>query len=171
MNVDRQPNELVGEHPAAPQSRVAVVVIADSDAGARPEVVVGLEVEQADGARVGVALEVSPHPVIAIAEPVRKQAALRVEQQPRRSRWPKPPPPRRRLVARADDRARRNRRLRWRVPRPSTRISLTVQPMRSSQLPVFNAIGITVFCVPHFASTSQANPTHQRQRMQPARPL
>ena len=56
-------------------------------------------------------------------------------------------------------------------PRSSTRISLTMHSVRSSQLPVASAAGITVFCVPFFASTSQAKPTHQRQRMQAARPL
>ena len=41
----------------------------------------------------------------------------------------------------------------------------------SSQLPVESAAGMAVFCVPVLASTSQANPTHQRQRMHAARPL
>ncbi len=50
-------------------------------------------------------------------------------------------------------------------------ISLTTQLVRNSQFFVASALGITVLWVPHLASTSQANPTHQRQRMQPARPL
>ncbi len=43
--------------------------------------------------------------------------------------------------------------------------------VRSSSRPVFSATGITVFCVPFFASTSQAKPTHQRQRMHAGLPL
>ena len=43
--------------------------------------------------------------------------------------------------------------------------------VRSSQFPVASAVGITVFCEPFFASTSQAKPTHHRQRMHGPRPL
>ena len=46
-----------------------------------------------------------------------------------------------------------------------------MHPVRSSQLPVASAFGITVFCVPFLALTSQTNPTHQRQRMHAGRPL
>ena len=46
-----------------------------------------------------------------------------------------------------------------------------MQSVRSSQLPVASAVGMTVLCVPHLAFTSQAKPTHQRQRMQAPRPL
>ncbi len=43
--------------------------------------------------------------------------------------------------------------------------------VRSSQLPVARAVGITVLWVPVRAFSSHANPTHQRQRMQERRPL
>ena len=56
-------------------------------------------------------------------------------------------------------------------PGSSSRISLAMQSVRSSQLPVASAVGITVFCVPFLALTSQAKPTHQRQRMHDRRPL
>jgi hypothetical protein len=46
-----------------------------------------------------------------------------------------------------------------------------MQPVRSSQLPLRSAMGITVFCEPFLASTSQANPQHQRHLMQGPRPL
>ena len=43
--------------------------------------------------------------------------------------------------------------------------------VRSSQLPVARAVGITVLWVPVRAFTSQAKPTHQRHRMHARRPL
>ena len=51
-------------------------------------------------------------------------------------------------------------------PLASSRISRVMHPVRSSQLPVARAVGITVLWVPVRAFTSQAKPTHQRQRMQ-----
>jgi len=56
-------------------------------------------------------------------------------------------------------------------PRSSAIICLAMHSERNSQLPVSIARGITVFCVPHLAWTSQAKPTHQRHRMQAPRPL
>ena len=78
-----QADELVGQHAAADKAGCAVVVVADGDAGAGANVVVGFEVEVADGAGVVVALQVAAHLVVAIAEAVGKQAAFRVEQQAR----------------------------------------------------------------------------------------
>ena len=60
-----------------------MIVIADGDAGAGADVVVDHFVEQAVGARVGVPLQIAPHPVVAVAEPLGVKAALRIQQQPR----------------------------------------------------------------------------------------
>jgi hypothetical protein len=61
-----------------------VVVIADGDAGAGPNVVVGVEVEIADCAGVMMALKIAADLVVAVAETVGKEPAFRVEQQARR---------------------------------------------------------------------------------------
>ena len=79
-----QADELVGEHAAAGEPRRAVVVVADRDAHPRADVVVDLLLEEADGAGVGVPVEVAAHPVVAVAEAVRVEPALREEQQARR---------------------------------------------------------------------------------------
>ena len=62
---------------------IAVVEIADGDGRAGPEVVVGFVVEQADGAGVGVALQISADPVVAIAQSVGEQPAFGIQQQAR----------------------------------------------------------------------------------------
>ena len=82
--VNRQANELVGQHAASIQARRPVVIVADGNAGTRAYIVVGVEVEVADRACVMVPLQVAPDLVVAIAKPLRKQAALGVEQQTRR---------------------------------------------------------------------------------------
>ena len=55
--------------------------------------------------------------------------------------------------------------------RASVITSRAMHPVRSSQFPVARAAGIAVFCVPHLAFTSQANPTHQRHCMHGGLPL
>ena len=83
-HVNRKPDELVGQHPSAAQTRSAVVVVAHGDRCPRPDVVVGFKVEVARGARIVVALQIAAHLVVAISQPIRKQLALRIQQQPRR---------------------------------------------------------------------------------------
>ncbi len=83
-HVNGQADELVGQHAAAAETRSAVVVVGDGDAGAGADVVVGFEVEVADGAGVVMALQIAADLVVAIAEAVGKQAALGVQQQARR---------------------------------------------------------------------------------------
>src|SRR5208283_2316178 len=79
----RQANEFVGEHGAAAQAGIAVVVIADGDVGARADVVVGVEIEQARSAGIGMALKVAANPVEAIAEAIRKEFAFGIEEEAR----------------------------------------------------------------------------------------
>ena len=83
-HVDWEANEFVGQHAAAAQSWSAVVVIADGDAGAGSNVVVGLEIEITDCPGVMMALQIAAHLVVTVAEAVGKEAAFRVEQQARR---------------------------------------------------------------------------------------
>ena len=117
------------------------------------------------------ALQVAADLVVAVAEAVGKEAAFGVEQQARGLGG-----------AAGDDNdvgrlllqvaaGRQNKLTPVARPRSSVRISFTMHSVRSSQLPVLRAMGITVFCEPFLASTSQANPQHQRQRMQGPRPL
>ena len=61
-----------------------MVVIADGDLRAGTDVVVDLRSNSPDGAGVGVALQIAAHPVVAVAEAVRKQLALGIQQQARR---------------------------------------------------------------------------------------
>ena len=82
-HVNRQANEFVGQHAPAAQAGRAVVVIADGDAGARADVVIGLEVEVAHRAGVVVALQIAADLVVAIPQPVGKQPAFRIQQQAR----------------------------------------------------------------------------------------
>ena len=83
-HVDGKADEFVGQHAAAAQAGRAVVVIHDGDAGAGTHVVVGFEIEVADGAGVVMALQVAADLVVAIAEAVGKEAAARIQQQARR---------------------------------------------------------------------------------------
>ena len=54
---------------------------------------------------------------------------------------------------------------------PLLEVRYTMQRMRSSQLPLASATGITVFCVPFFASIGHWKPTHECWWMQAGRPL
>ena len=81
--MDGQADEFVGEHAAAAEAGRAVVVVHDGNAGAGTDVVVGFEVEVADGAGVVMALQVAADLVVAVAEAIGKKAAARVEQQAR----------------------------------------------------------------------------------------
>ena len=74
-HVDGKADEFVGKHAAAAETGSAVVVIHDGDAGARAHIVIGLEVEVADGAGVVVALQVAADLVVAIAEAAGKETA------------------------------------------------------------------------------------------------
>ncbi len=81
--LDRQPDEFVGQHGAAAQTRIAVIEIADGDAGPRSHIVVSVVIEQPHGARIGVPLQVAAHPVVAVPQAVGMQSALRIQQQAR----------------------------------------------------------------------------------------
>ena len=111
--LDRQPDELVRQHPAAGQPAVAVVVVADRDAGAGTDVVEGLLLEEADGAGVGVALQVAAHPVVAVADPARESCGSSREGAGAPTRWLRRRAPRDRPAAPGDGRLRRS------TPRPS----------------------------------------------------
>ena len=56
-----------------------MVVIADGNVGAGADVVVGVEVEEAGGARVSVALEVAADPIVAIADASGEEFAFGVQ--------------------------------------------------------------------------------------------
>ena len=58
-----------------------MVVVADTDGGARTDVVIHIEVEEAEGAGISMALQVPAHPVVAVGETVREERALRVQEQ------------------------------------------------------------------------------------------
>ena len=60
-----------------------MVVVHDGDTGAGPYIVIGLEVEVADGSRVVMPLQMAANLVVAVAKTVGKEAAPRVEQQAR----------------------------------------------------------------------------------------
>ena len=101
-HVNRQADELVGQHAAAAQAGSAVVVVADGDAGAGADVVVGFEVEVADRAGVVVALQIAAHLVVAIAQPVRETGGSSNSAAGARTRWRSRRPRRCRRAAPAD---------------------------------------------------------------------
>ena len=71
--MDGKADEFVGEHAAAAEAGRAVVVIHDGDAGAGADIVIGFEIEVADGAGVVVSLQMAADLVVAIAEAVGKR--------------------------------------------------------------------------------------------------
>src|SRR5579871_1291032 len=81
---DGKSDEFIGKHSAADQARIVMIEVANSDRSAGTHVVVNIGVEQSNGAGVGVSLQISPYPVIAIAQAGGKNPALRIEQEPSR---------------------------------------------------------------------------------------
>ena len=68
---DRQHHELVRDHAAADQVGVAVIELRDRGGHARPHAVVDLLGHQADRPGVVVALQVPPHLVVRVPQPIR----------------------------------------------------------------------------------------------------
>src|ERR1022692_2999397 len=152
-----RPDELVAQRGAAPDAGVAVVEIADRDRRARADIVEGLLLEQAVRARVGVPLQVAAHPVVAVARAVREQPRPGVQEEP--GGLDGPPEMTTRSAVWYCARSLPSKYLTPRArPRSSTTTSLAIELVRSSQLPVASALGMTVFCVPFFALLGQAKP-------------
>ena len=156
--------------PPAAQAGSAVVVIADGDAGAGTHIVVSIEIEVADGACVVVALQIAADLVVPISQAVRKEAAFGIQQQARRFNG----------AGGDNDNVGKlllQMAIGIEVGHAACASAVVGQDLLrhalGAQLAVAgaSAMGITVFCEPFLASTSQANPTHQRQRMQGPRPL
>ena len=68
---DWQHHELIRDHATADQVGIAVVELRDRGGHARPDAVVDRLGHQADRAGVVVALQVAPHLVVRVAEPLR----------------------------------------------------------------------------------------------------
>src|SRR5271165_4366411 len=68
-------DKFICEQAAADEARVAMVEITNGDGSSRPEVVVNFKIKQATSAGVGMALQVSANPVMAIPQTIREQAA------------------------------------------------------------------------------------------------
>ena len=150
---------------------VAVVEVADGDAGAGADIVVGLLLEQAHGAACRRGLAGCGPPSRGGCPRRWEAAGSSSSAAGARFRWR--PARDHHQVGRLGLQAVVGVEVgdaRWRWPRSSSTISRAIASVRSSQLPVARAMGITVFCVPFLAFTSQANPTHQRHRMHGPRP-
>ena len=165
----RQGDELVRQQAAAANARIAVIEVAEGDAGPGSQPVVEIRVDQSVCARVGVPLQVSPDPIVVVARPMGKQFRAGVQQQSSG------------LGGRGgnDDHVgglhvqpAGGVEIPHSCARPwsSTMTSLTTDSVRSSQWPVASATGITVFCVPFLASIGQAKPTQLLLCTQARRP-
>lgn len=82
-NLNGEADEFIGEHGAAAEAGIAVVVVTNGDVGARADVIVGIEIKQARGARISVALEVATDPIVTIAQAVGKKTAFGIKEKPR----------------------------------------------------------------------------------------